>query len=1279
MAISKDQLTVEVVLDSSGAIKGIKDLEGQFVEFDKIVAKSSKTTDKAAQSTGKVGDAFSSLSGTLSRAALPLLAVQAAVTAVTQVFGTLSNTLGSFVNDFAAAERAQILLTQAIENSGGRIQNTAAAWGNYLDQLQEVKAVDADVLRGLVAQAVQMGFSEKQIKSLVEASIGLSKVTGDSLDASFQKLIGTTRGMARSLTAMIPELQNLTEDQLRAGDAFAIVASKYKSAADGAGSYTYAVKQAGLAAGELSEDVGRLIVESLNLKGAMETVTSVINGVRNAIAAVDVNNLSARFKEFLIVAGPIAATLLAVTAYMKGFAAAALAAAAPIAIASAKIIAITTAVLAAIAAIEIIVRNLDKLGQAFKLIGQSILVVVLKPIELLQRALAKFFSLFGDNALARNMEEGFKQIGKEIDKLTSDISANYTNLKDNLDTGFTGEAIKQGMNFIKGFGGETKKADASLKALGETGARVKVINEEQLKKAEQILRDIQKMTDQMRMEATSAGATELQQIDLKLKAQMKTIDEREKELATIKGISAAQKKAQTEALTDARIAAVQQAEAARQALATKNFTDLQAGAMKELESLMQNTNSLENANRLSKLEGVDLIRAQYEIEEQKIAAIEEQLSLTGKLGEEQQKQIERARAALGQGKDIASGKAQEQQAQKTADIYSGVISSAAGGADAVVGNAITQLGKAFGPEGQLIASAINILRLGGDFMKTLGSELIKIIIELPLKLAEGVVGLVEGLLDGIINMLSDPAKLAKIQTSFMTLGPKIITSIAKALPSLLKTLLDPGFWMEFAKQFIRSIFEALKQMVYAVGDLIASIFNGDIFSGVGDAVESMGNAIGDGIKDATKAVTGFTEQLFGVQEDTAGQAQKDQGDPIKKAFDYGAKKTKSIWRDIMKFVVDTFNLIKQLIIAPFEFMFLTVKETMKLLSSILEGGMVLFAALAESLIMTVQAAGNILSSVFSTIWDSAKIVFEGIVNLFSSLWSSFKNIFMAVFNFARSIFQGVIDAFKAVFTFFRNVFDDPIGALKQFLTDFKNIFANIWDAFKEIPMKLWDGIKNGVSVVWDTFKQLGGRIWEGLKDVFGEIGTWFKGVGTKIYDGFAEMFGKIADGFRNFGRNIWEGFKSIIRETVGRLADWLGLAEGGIVPGTAKVAGDSGKNDVVPALLSPGEAVIPRSLMANPEINKMIMDLLNNRQMPVSSEMGLPRVAFANGGMVPALAGGGGTVFGDTNVNVVMKIDSKEPIDEAFLRQRLVPALKAELKASSLRGDFVLSAKGVRS
>jgi hypothetical protein len=51
---------------------------------------------------------------------------------------------------------------------------------------------------------------------------------------------------------------------------------------------------------------------------------------------------------------------------------------------------------------------------------------------------------------------------------------------------------------------------------------------------------------------------------------------------------------------------------------------------------------------------------------------------------------------------------------------------------------------------------------------------------------------------------------------------------------------------------------------------------------------------------------------------------------------------------------------------------------------------------------------------------------------------------------------------------------------------------------------------------------------------------------------------------------------------------------------------------------------------------------------------------------------------GDTTINISLNIDTEQPIDEAFIRSKLIPSLKKELKESSLRGEFVLSQKGLR-
>ena len=48
-------------------------------------------------------------------------------------------------------------------------------------------------------------------------------------------------------------------------------------------------------------------------------------------------------------------------------------------------------------------------------------------------------------------------------------------------------------------------------------------------------------------------------------------------------------------------------------------------------------------------------------------------------------------------------------------------------------------------------------------------------------------------------------------------------------------------------------------------------------------------------------------------------------------------------------------------------------------------------------------------------------------------------------------------------------------------------------------------------------------------------------------------------------------------------AAYMGAAHGAVVPGHAEVPGDSPKNDKVPAMLSPGEVVLPRSVVQHPD------------------------------------------------------------------------------------------------
>lgn len=107
------------------------------------------------------------------------------------------------------------------------------------------------------------------------------------------------------------------------------------------------------------------------------------------------------------------------------------------------------------------------------------------------------------------------------------------------------------------------------------------------------------------------------------------------------------------------------------------------------------------------------------------------------------------------------------------------------------------------------------------------------------------------------------------------------------------------------------------------------------------------------------------------------------------------------------------------------------------------------------------------------------------------------------------------------------------------------------------------------------------------------------------------------DGLKNIGTGAFDRFA---RMSEGGPVP-MNFVGGGHVPGQAEVQGDNGRNDTVPALLSPGEAVVPRTIMQsdNPpaQAAAFIEHLLRRRGGP-SFEKAMGARKMSEGGKVPA-------------------------------------------------------------
>jgi hypothetical protein len=83
------------------------------------------------------------------------------------------------------------------------------------------------------------------------------------------------------------------------------------------------------------------------------------------------------------------------------------------------------------------------------------------------------------------------------------------------------------------------------------------------------------------------------------------------------------------------------------------------------------------------------------------------------------------------------------------------------------------------------------------------------------------------------------------------------------------------------------------------------------------------------------------------------------------------------------------------------------------------------------------------------------------------------------------------------------------------------------------------------------------------------------------------------------------------------------VGDGG-VPGEAPVEGDSEQNDVVPAYLSPGEVVLPRSVAQAPDAPAQaalfVQHLMRRREAGPNFEQAMQAQSYSDGGLVDPVA-----------------------------------------------------------
>jgi len=625
------------------------------------------------------------------------------------------------------------------------------------------------------------------------------------------------------------------------------------------------------------------------------------------------------------------------------------------------------------------------------------------------------------------------------------------------------------------------------------------------------------------------------------------------------------------------------------------------------------------------------------------------------------------------------------------------VSAAGSGADAMVTKTVDAIGSLYGPIGQLVAGIVNVVRQGYKAMYDLSKGFIDIMINLPQVLGEGIMGLVDGIFDALIAAFSDPDRIARMLVGLGTGIINAITSAVRKLPQLLMKVLSIKFWADV----MEAAFLALRDALVGLFESVLDFFTGNF----GDVVAE---SFIEGIKIAGESLTGFASRVFEVVTDTtAGLMGSDENDTQKSAKNAGKAMAESFVEWLVRFW--------HFFVDAGEAIWLAFRDGL--------------SGLGEFLVKAGKEFFDFIMTIPKALWDSIVYfiekfpgqLFEGLMDFGEKMWILFRDAFSSLGGF-------FLDAFKGIAGGLWQAFKDAFSGIGNF---FSNIFGDLWDGFKDGISNLFSfpeskgTVEGWMGVDLPVLKFAEGGVVPGIAPVRGDSpkndnqlsmlspGEWviprsitqdkekatqlqqvISGDVPQFFMGAIRKAGEVT-GVSKAISDVGEatGVNSILEEAENA---FKGLST------TLKavynwVSDNIGAVDIVKFVENPVKAVMKMiengmAGFVEPRASGIIKSLAqksfhsggfvgNNGMANLQGgEFVMRKSAVNNIGLQNLMGMNSGNSMAGSNqeFNIDITLNTTEKVDESFLTSRLMPEFKQQLKDASLRGDFVISQKGIR-
>jgi len=194
----------------------------------------------------------------------------------------LSSAAFDCFKEFGEGERRMKQLKIALDNNSESFTKAT----RLIDEMNEMTLASKDDIEDLVGELAALGKSDEEIDKITRAAVNLSNITGKDLNTSFTQLNATYTGTSGKLGQLIPELGNLTKEELESGKAVEIVNQKFGELSKTLASdnIPQKLKNINEDIGDIKEEIGRVI--AIEFGPLLDKVGAFISGAKEKIGTI---------------------------------------------------------------------------------------------------------------------------------------------------------------------------------------------------------------------------------------------------------------------------------------------------------------------------------------------------------------------------------------------------------------------------------------------------------------------------------------------------------------------------------------------------------------------------------------------------------------------------------------------------------------------------------------------------------------------------------------------------------------------------------------------------------------------------------------------------------------------------------------------------------------------------------------------------------------------------------------------------------------------------------